>query len=146
MLIDIGALEEDGAVVGPGAVLIFMERAGPYSPLRGAHDDILGPTGGEEVRVAEIIGESAGPSVDNRVGTVFLPLYECLVDRRRLCDDRPGIVDRRVEDARFSGRELVVGEDTARPASLDVVRLGGRHCDGFLAPLEEVVGRDVSPV
>ena len=71
VLIDIGTLEEDAAVVRPRTVLVLMERASTHTVLARTHDDVLLSVGCKEIRVAEVVGKTSWTAIDD--DTLLVP-------------------------------------------------------------------------
>ena len=79
MLVGIRPAEEYLAVVCPVAVVVFVQRAGSDAVFRCPHNDVSVATTGEEVWVAEVIGETSRATIDDY--TLLCPRHEPLVIR-----------------------------------------------------------------
>ena len=140
--------EEDGPVVAPcGAGGVVAVEGGGADPVFGASDDNVGVVAvAEEVGITEIVRQTAGPPVDDGVGAPFRPVEQRRVIGGSTGDGGASIVDGGVEDIGLPLGNHVVGEDTSAPAPLDVVGGSRRDGDFLLAPVIEVLRRDMSPV
>ena len=140
MLAGVGALEEDGAVVRPRSIAIFVQRAGTNVILACAHDDIFVAISLEIIRVAEILESTSRCAVDDH--TLAAPVGQRGIGGLGLHDASLGVVDGSIQD----GGGAIVVVHTATPAAFDVVALARIDGDGLFRPLIEVLAGEVSPV
>ena len=90
MLASGGTLEKDAAVVGPGTILVSVERASTHTVLAGANDDVLLAVSLEIIGVAEVVAQPGGAAVDD--DALLLPVGEFAVKCLGLGNGSLGIV------------------------------------------------------
>ena len=131
--------KECGAVVAPTSILIAMESSHPLIILRTSHNDISLITISEEIGIAEIIRKTCRTTIDERISTILLPIYQGIIRWIRLRDSGFRIIHSRIYCRGLTSSELIIAKHTSAPTPLEIIGCLRSESYLLLAPIVEVL-------
>ena len=116
-----------------------MKRGNPLVILRTPHNYIHLVAITEEIWVAEIIRKPRRTTIDERISTILLPIYQGIIRWIRLRDSGFRIIHSRIYCRGLTSRELIIAEHTSAPTPLEIIGCLRSESYLLLAPIVEVL-------